>query len=208
MPRAWRSCSIPRDSGRPSTSSAPRWRGASSSSTSDSRPSRRQPPPGPASAPVRRPRARTSRTSSRTSWRTRCAARTTSSSAPRTRPVTCCAPGRATSSSPSTPRPCTGRRLRIVVECKDRAISGRAMRDELEEARRNRDAAVALVVFSAAHAPAGIAPFDVRQGRRLLRHRPSGSGRRHPGSGPATGPAAGRQRRPAGRDGDRRGGRP
>ena len=54
--------------------------------------------------------------------------------------------------------------LRVVVECKDRTISGRAMREELDEARRNRDAAVALVVFSTTHAPAGIAPFDVRQG--------------------------------------------
>jgi hypothetical protein len=57
-----------------------------------------------------------------------------------------------------------GATLRVVVECKDRAVSGRAMRDELEEARRNRDAAVGLVVFSAVHAPAGIAPFDVRMG--------------------------------------------
>jgi hypothetical protein len=38
------------------------------------------------------------------------------------------------------------------------------MRDELDEARRNRDAAVGLVVFSTAHAPSGIAPFDVRLG--------------------------------------------
>jgi hypothetical protein len=57
-----------------------------------------------------------------------------------------------------------GASLRLVVECKDRVISGRAMRDELAEARRNRDAAVGLVVFSLAHAPAGIAPFDVRMG--------------------------------------------
>jgi hypothetical protein len=57
-----------------------------------------------------------------------------------------------------------GARLRVVVECKDRAVSGRAMRDELAEAKRNRDAAVGLVVFSSAHAPAGIAPFDVRMG--------------------------------------------
>ncbi len=57
-----------------------------------------------------------------------------------------------------------GATLRIVVECKDRTVSGRAMRDELEEARRNRDAAVGLVVFSSRHAPAGIAPFDVRLG--------------------------------------------
>jgi hypothetical protein len=62
------------------------------------------------------------------------------------------------------PRTVGGAALRVVVECKDRAISGRAMREELEEARRNRDAAVALVVFSTAHAPAGIAPFDVRMG--------------------------------------------
>jgi hypothetical protein len=57
-----------------------------------------------------------------------------------------------------------GASVRLVVECKDRGISGRAMREELEEARRNRDAAVGLVVFSTAHAPSGIAPFDVRLG--------------------------------------------
>jgi hypothetical protein len=57
-----------------------------------------------------------------------------------------------------------GADLRVVVECKDRYVSGRAMRDELREARSNRDAAVALVVFTPAHAPAGIAPFDVRAG--------------------------------------------
>jgi hypothetical protein len=58
----------------------------------------------------------------------------------------------------------TGCELRVVVECKDRYVSGRAMRDELREAKANRDAAVALVVFTPAHAPAGIAPFDVRAG--------------------------------------------
>jgi hypothetical protein len=62
---------------------------------------------------------------------------------------------------PATAR---GATLRVVVECKDRSVSGKAMRDELIEARRNRDAAVGLVVFSTAHAPAGIAPFDVRMG--------------------------------------------
>ena len=62
---------------------------------------------------------------------------------------------------PATTR---GSAMRIVVEAKDRAISGRAMRDEISEAKRNRDAAVGLVVFSTAHAPAGIAPFDVRMG--------------------------------------------
>jgi hypothetical protein len=54
--------------------------------------------------------------------------------------------------------------LRIVVEAKDRVISGRAMREELREAKVNRDAAIGLVVFSAQHAPTGIAPFDVRAG--------------------------------------------
>ena len=57
-----------------------------------------------------------------------------------------------------------GCELRVVVECKDRQISGRVMRDELREAKSNRDASVALVVFTPLHAPTGIAPFDVRAG--------------------------------------------
>ena len=57
-----------------------------------------------------------------------------------------------------------GADLRIVVEAKDRVISGRAIRDELREAKTNRSAAVGLVVFTPAHAPSGIAPFDVRAG--------------------------------------------
>jgi hypothetical protein len=57
-----------------------------------------------------------------------------------------------------------GCEARIVVEAKDRYVSGRQMRDELREAKANRDAAVALVVFTPQHAPAGIAPFDVRAG--------------------------------------------
>lgn len=57
-----------------------------------------------------------------------------------------------------------GAELRVVIEAKDRRISGREMRDELREARTNRDAAVGLVVFTPAHAPSGIAPFDVRAG--------------------------------------------
>jgi hypothetical protein len=61
------------------------------------------------------------------------------------------------------PRQTRGSDLRIVVECKDRQVSGKAMREELVEAKRNRSAAVALVVFTPAHAPAGIAPFDVRR---------------------------------------------
>jgi hypothetical protein len=57
-----------------------------------------------------------------------------------------------------------GADLRIVVEAKDRAMSGREMREELREAKANRNACVALVVFTPRHAPAGIAPFDVRAG--------------------------------------------
>jgi hypothetical protein len=55
-----------------------------------------------------------------------------------------------------------GSDLRIVVEAKDRKVSGREMREELREAKTNRCASVALVVFTPAHAPSGIAPFDVR----------------------------------------------
>jgi hypothetical protein len=62
------------------------------------------------------------------------------------------------------PAQTAGAELRVVIEAKDRAMSGRAMRDELREAKENRAAAVGLVVFSPAHAPAGIAPFDVRAG--------------------------------------------
>jgi hypothetical protein len=62
------------------------------------------------------------------------------------------------------PEATAGAELRVVVECKDRYLSNRATRDELREAKANRDAAVALVVFTPTHAPAGIAPFDVRAG--------------------------------------------
>jgi hypothetical protein len=57
-----------------------------------------------------------------------------------------------------------GADLRVVVEAKDREISGRAIREELREAKTNRGAAVGLVVFTPAHAPSGIAPFDIRAG--------------------------------------------
>jgi hypothetical protein len=57
-----------------------------------------------------------------------------------------------------------GCELRVVVEAKNRGMSGREMRDELRAAKTNRDAAVALVVFTPEHAPAGIAPFDIRAG--------------------------------------------
>jgi hypothetical protein len=38
--------------------------------------------------------------------------------------------------------------LRVVIEAKDRRMSGREMRDELRAAKTNRDAAAALVVFT------------------------------------------------------------
>jgi hypothetical protein len=43
-------------------------------------------------------------------------------------------------------------------------MSLRAIRDELRDAKTNRCAAVGLVVFTPAHAPTGIAPFDMRAG--------------------------------------------
>ena len=51
--------------------------------------------------------------------------------------------------------------LRVVIEAKDRPMSMRAMRDELREARENRGAAVAVAVFTPAHAPSGVAPFTI-----------------------------------------------
>jgi hypothetical protein len=51
--------------------------------------------------------------------------------------------------------------LRVVIEAKDRPMSMRAMRDELREARENRGAAVAVAVFTPAHAPTGVAPFSL-----------------------------------------------
>jgi hypothetical protein len=54
-----------------------------------------------------------------------------------------------------------GHDLRVVIEAKDRAVSMRLIRDELREARENRSAVVALVVFTPAHAPTGIAPFAI-----------------------------------------------
>ena len=62
------------------------------------------------------------------------------------------------------PDECRGAELRVVIEAKDRKVSGREMRDELRAAKTNRDAAAALVIFTPAHAPAGIAPFDLRAG--------------------------------------------
>ncbi len=57
-----------------------------------------------------------------------------------------------------------GTELRLVIEAKDRSKSVREMRDEIRAAKTNRGAAVGVVVFTPAHAPSGIAPFDLRAG--------------------------------------------
>jgi len=57
-----------------------------------------------------------------------------------------------------------GHDVRVVVEAKDRPLSMRAIRDELRAAKENRGAAVAVAVFTPAHAPTGIAPFSLTGG--------------------------------------------
>src|SRR2546423_13380647 len=52
-----------------------------------------------------------------------------------------------------------GADLRIVIEAKDRKVSGREMREELREAKTNRSAAVAGGLFPPAPAPTGDAPL-------------------------------------------------
>ena len=54
-----------------------------------------------------------------------------------------------------------GADLRVVIEAKDRSMSRRVMTAELSDARQNRAAAVAMVVFSPHAAPAGVAPFSL-----------------------------------------------
>ena len=58
----------------------------------------------------------------------------------------------------------SGTELRLVIEAKDRSKSVREMREEIRAAKTNRGAAVGVVVFTPAHAPSGIAPFDLRAG--------------------------------------------
>lgn len=65
------------------------------------------------------------------------------------------------------PQLCGGADVRIVIEAKDRGQSWREIREELADAKHNRGAAVALAVFTPAHAPTGIAPFDIRYGHVL-----------------------------------------
>jgi hypothetical protein len=62
------------------------------------------------------------------------------------------------------PQMCAGAELRVVIEAKDRKVSWREIRDELGAAKHNRRAAVAVAIFTPAHAPSGVAPFDVRFG--------------------------------------------
>src|SRR5215203_4701008 len=57
------------------------------------------------------------------------------------------------------PRVTRGADLKVVLEAKDRVMSQRAMREELREARENRGAAVAVAIWTPAHAPTGVAPF-------------------------------------------------
>jgi hypothetical protein len=52
-----------------------------------------------------------------------------------------------------------GADVRVVLEAKDRAMSQRAMREELREARENRGATAAIAIWTPAHAPTGVAPF-------------------------------------------------
>jgi hypothetical protein len=62
------------------------------------------------------------------------------------------------------PQWCHGAELRVVIEAKNRRLSWREVREELDAAKRNRGAQMALAIFSPEHAPAGIEPFDVRYG--------------------------------------------
>jgi len=62
------------------------------------------------------------------------------------------------------PQWCQGADIRVVIEAKNRRLSWREMREELDDAKRNRGAAVAIAIFAPEHAPAGIEPFDARYG--------------------------------------------
>ena len=62
------------------------------------------------------------------------------------------------------PQWCKGADIRIVVEAKNRRLSWREIREELDDAKRNRGAQMAIAVFAPEHAPAGIEPFDARYG--------------------------------------------
>ena len=128
--------------------------------------------------PLARPRAATSRTSSRGCSASWLAARATCSTGPgRRRALVEVQEGRLR----ADPRHAGARGcdVRVVIEAKDRPMSMRAMREELREARENRGAAVAVAVFTPAHAPSGRRAVHRGRRRRLLRHRPRGPGPGH-----------------------------
>jgi len=52
-------------------------------------------------------------------------------------------------------------RVRVVVECKNGVVQARKLADEIAEARENREAVTALVIFEPAQAPAGVAPLQI-----------------------------------------------
>jgi hypothetical protein len=54
-----------------------------------------------------------------------------------------------------------GSEVRLVLEAKDRKMSGPEMRKELREACQNRDALIGIAVWSSQHTPQGYAPFTV-----------------------------------------------
>ena len=177
---ARRSSSTRRASTPRCTSSGPRSRAGSTSSTSGSPRSRPRPRRAAPSGPGRRPRAATSRTSSR-----RCSrdiARGSGDLVDRTGGEA----GELLRSKKGDfvvtvdPARTGGAELRVVIEAKDRAMSVRAIREELREAKENRAAAVGLVVFSAGPRAGRHRPVRRPRRRRLLRRRPgrAGSGRR------------------------------
>ena len=57
-----------------------------------------------------------------------------------------------------------GADVKVVVEAKDRVVSARAIRDEIRDAKENRGASAAVVVFTPEHAPDGIAPLALVAG--------------------------------------------
>ena len=57
------------------------------------------------------------------------------------------------------PQWCHGADLRVVIEAKNRRLSWPQIREELDSAKRNRGASVALAVFAPEHAPRGWRPL-------------------------------------------------
>ena len=159
--------------------------------------SRSRPPPPRAapSAPGPRPRAATSRTCSRRCSPTSPAAPATCSTGPGPRPAPLLKSKKGDFVLTLDARVARGCDVRVVIEAKDRPMSMRAMRDELREARENRGAAVAVVVFTPAHAPTGRRAVRPRRRRRLLRDRSGGARAGHPRGRRSAWPGCSRSRR-------------